>query len=101
MFYYDTKTNKYQGWYVDLYKDDKGEIDFGLNIYLHNYYIKKSINYINMNYPEIGLIAVKNQKHKAKKLFVMSYYSGKENINEKYSVEMNYDKLILDIINRK
>ena len=88
MFYYNRKLKTYSGWYVDLYKNDRLETVFNLDIYVYNYYIANPINQIKfngaiiyeaMNYPEIGLIAVNdNEKDKKKKLYLFSTYTGNE-----------------------
>ena len=87
MFHYDKKKKKYKGWYVDLYKDSDGEINYDLNIYLYNYFIARPFNkiqfkgiidYVSMNYPEFGLLTVGNGERMGKKIFIFSSYLGNE-----------------------
>ena len=87
MFHYDKKKKKYKGWYVDLYKDNDGEINYDLNIYLYNYFMarplskiqfKGIIDYVSMNYPEFGLLTVGNWEITPKKIFIFSSYLGNE-----------------------
>ena len=85
IFYYNNKNKNYEGWYVDLYKmgyEDK--INYNLNIYAYNYYISKPIKELDfkgaiifgaMNYPEFGLISIKDKYNKENKLFILSFYS--------------------------
>ena len=79
MFYFN-------GWYVDLYQNDKFETEYNLDIYAYNYFIanpikdikfKGAIIYEAMNYPEIGLMAVdvdNKGKNNIKKLYIFSSY---------------------------
>ena len=87
MFHYDKRKEKYKGWYVDLYKDNDGEINYGLDIYLYNYFMaqplknvnfKGIIDFISMHYPEFGLITVGNGEFSQRKMFLFSSYVGNE-----------------------
>ena len=87
MFHYDKKKKRYKGWYVDLYKDNDGEINYNLDMYLYNYFMarplsriqfKGIIDYISMNYPEFGLITVGKGISAPKKMFIFSSYIGNE-----------------------
>ena len=87
MFHYDKKKKKYKGWYVDLYKDNEGEINYSLDMYLYNYFMARPINkiqfkgiidFISMNYPEFGLITVNKGNDTYKKMFIFSSYIGNE-----------------------
>ena len=87
MFYYDKRKNQYLGWYADLYKNLTEKMDFGLNIYGHNFFTAKPISkydfkgaiiYIAMNYPEYGLISIDDKENKTKKLYIFSSYTGNE-----------------------
>ena len=109
IFYYDKKKKQYEGWYVDLYKkDNEKDINYNLGIYTYNYYISEplkelkytgSIIYGAMNYPEFGLIAIKDKFTKAKKLYMMSYYSGNE-YPHGWSDEIDFNSLKKLIIKR-
>ena len=87
MFHYDKKKDKYKGWYVDLYKDNDGEINYGLDIYLYNYFMaqpsthvnfKGVIDFISMHYPEFGIILVGKGEYSQRKMFLFSSYVGNE-----------------------
>ena len=87
MFHYDKKKEKYKGWYVDLYKDNDGEINFGLDIYIYNYFMaqplknvnfKGIIDFLSMHYPEFGLITVGDGVYTPQKMFLFSSYVGNE-----------------------
>ena len=87
IFYYDNKKKQYQGWYIDLYKNQTQHINYALNIYVHNYFMAKpisqfdfkgSIIYTSMTYPEFGLICIKDNLSENKKLFIFSSYTGNE-----------------------
>ena len=87
LMHYDKKKERYKGWYVDLYKDNDGEINYNLDMFLFNYFtarpinkigFKGIINYISMNYPEFGLITVGDGEKKQKKMFLFSSYIGNE-----------------------
>ena len=109
IFYYDNKTKKYEGWYVDLYKKyDKQDINYSLNIYAYNYFISEPLNELNytgsiiygaMNYPEFGLIAIDDKINKTKKIYIMSFYSGNE-YPHGWSDEIDFNSLKRLIINR-
>ena len=112
MFYYNRKLKSYSGWYVDLYKNDKFETEFNLDIYAYNYFIANPIKQINfdgaiiyeaMNYPEIGLIAIdteKNGKKNNKKLYLFSTYMGSE-YPHKYETKINFKGLQESILARE
>ena len=109
IFYYNNKNKNYEGWYVDLYKmgyEDK--INYNLNIYAYNYYISKPIKELDfkgaiifgaMNYPEFGLISIKDKYNKENKLFILSFYSGNE-YPHGWSDKIDYDSLKRIIIKR-
>ena len=87
MMHFDNKKKRYKGWYVDLYKNSDGEIDYSLDIHLYNYYMAKPLNrvgfkgiidYLAMNYPEFGLIVVGDGKNTHKRMFLFSSYLGNE-----------------------
>ena len=89
MFYYNRRQQTYAGWYVDLYKNNNFEIVFNLDIYAYNYFIaypiqemkfEGAIVYEAMNYPEIGIMAIKEneQEYSKKKLYLFSTYMGTE-----------------------
>ena len=87
MMHFDNKKKRYKGWYVDLYKNSEGEIDYSLDIHLYNYYMAKPLNrvgfkgiidYLAMNYPEFGLIVVGDGKITQKRMFLFSSYLGNE-----------------------
>ena len=87
MMHFDNKKKRYKGWYVDLYKNSDGEIDYSLDIHLYNYYMAKPLNrvgfkgiidYLAMNYPEFGLIVVGDGKITQKRMFLFSSYLGNE-----------------------
>ena len=87
LMHYDKKKERYKGWYVDLYKDNDGEINYNLDMFLFNYFMarpinkigfKGIINYISMNYPEYGLITVGDGEKTQKKMFLFSSYIGNE-----------------------
>ena len=109
MFYYDERKKEYQGWYVDLYKNKTEKVDFGLNIYIHNYFMgrpipaigfKGVIIYTAMNYPEFGLINIEDKETKKKKLFIFSSYTGNE-YPHGWVNKINYDGLKKLIITRR
>jgi hypothetical protein len=87
MFYYDRKTNQYQGWYLNLYKDNRNIPVYNLDIYAYNYFIANPIKelyfdgaivYEAMHYPELGLVTVDDKENKGKKLYLFSTYTGNE-----------------------
>ena len=109
MFYYDNKKKQYQGWYVDLYKNQTEHSSFVLNIYIHNFFIAKpiskidfkgSIIYTAMNYPEFGLICIKDNLSELKKLFIFSSYIGNE-YPHGWIDNINFDGLKKLIISRR
>ena len=109
MLYYDKRTKQYQGWYVDLYRNQTGDINFALNIYVHNFFMARPIPKVNflgvivytsMNYPEFGLIAIEEEKDKPKKLFIFSSYTGNE-YPHGWDDNINYDGLKKLIIRRR
>lgn len=109
MFYYDKRTKQYQGWYVDLYRNQTGDINFVLNVYVHNFFMARPIPKVNflgvivytsMNYPEFGLISIEEEKDKPKKLFIFSSYTGNE-YPHGWDDNINYDGLKKLIIRRR
>ena len=87
MFHYDKKKKRYKGWYVDLYKDNDGDINYDLDIYLFNYFMARPLNkinfkgiidYVSMNFPEFGLINVGDGYYEPKRMFLFSSYLGNE-----------------------
>ena len=109
IFYYDNRKKQYQGWYVDLYKNQTEQINFGLNIYIHNYFMSRPISkvdfkgaiiYTAMNYPEFGLVCVKDNLNEIKKLFIFSSYTGNE-YPHGWIDNINYDELKKLIITRR
>ena len=109
MLYYDTKKKKYQGWYVDLYINKTGKIDYGLKMYAHNYFMARPIAqvdfrgiiiYTSMNFPEFGLISIEENKNEPKKLYIFSSYTGNE-YPPAWVDNVNYDGLKRLIIMRR
>ena len=109
MFYYDKRTHQYQGWYVDLYRNQTGDVNFVLNMYVHNFFMARPIAkvsflgviiYTSMNYPEFGLISIEEEKDKPKKLFIFSSYTGNE-YPHGWTDKVNYDGLKKLIIRRR
>jgi hypothetical protein len=112
MFYYDTRKHKYQGWYVDLYKNQTEKIDYTLKVYIHNFFMARPISrtskidfrgvilYTAMNYPEIGLISIEDKENEPKKLFIFSSYTGNE-YPHAWTDTINYDGLKKLIITRR
>ena len=109
MFYYDQRKKQYQGWYVDLYKNQTENINFALSVYAHNYFMARPISkvdfrgvilYTAMNYPEFGLISVEDKENEPKKLFIFSSYTGNE-YPHGWTNSVNYDGLKKLIINRR
>ena len=87
MFYYERRRGEYQGWYVELFRDNNNIATYNLDIYGYNYYIanpikqiefKGAIIYEAMNYPEIGLIAIDREDNKNKRLYLFTSYTGNE-----------------------
>ena len=109
MFYFNIKYKIYSGWYVDLYKNDKLEIEYNLDIYAYNYFIANPINQIKfdgaiiyeaMNYPEIGLITVDDDKNNMKKnLYLFSTYMGNE-YPHRYENKIDFKGLQESILSR-
>ena len=87
-FYYNKEKKAYEGWYVDLYKiKNDTEINYYLNIYAYNYHVSQPIKELKfngaivfgaMNYPEFGVIGIKDKINKTMKLYITSFYSGNE-----------------------
>ena len=110
MFFYNIKMKTYSGWYVDLYRNDRLEAEFNLDIYVYNYFIANPINKINfdgaviyeaMYYPEVGLITVRDNEEKNKKrLYIFSTYTGSE-YPHKYENKIDFKGLQQNIIARK
>ena len=112
MIFFNQKMKTYSGWYVDLYKNDKLETVFNLDIYAYNYFIANPIKQINfggaiiyeaMNYPEFGLIAVdadKEGKNNNKKLYIFSSYTGSE-YPHKYVNKVDFKGLQESILSRE
>ena len=109
MLYYDKKTKQYKGWYVDLYRNQTGDINFVLNIYVHNFFMARPIPkvhflgviiYTSMNFPEFGLISIDEEKDKPKKIFIFSSYTGNE-YPHAWTEKVNYDGLKKLIIRRR
>ena len=88
LFYYNKEKKKYEGWYVDLYKIKNDiEIKFNLDMYVYNYHVSQPIKELNfngsivfgaMNFPEYGVIGVKDKINRIMKLYLLSFYSGNE-----------------------
>ena len=109
MFYYDRRSGQYQGWYVDLYKDNNFAVEYNLDIYAYNYYIANPIRQIQfqgaiiyeaMNYPEIGLISIDDKENKEKKLYLFSSYAGNEYPHD-YLEKIDFKGLQELIVSRK
>ena len=109
MFYYDKKKKKYQGWYVDLYKNQTGDINYALGVYVHNFFMarplatvdfKGIIIYTSMNYPEFGLISIEDDPNEPKKLYIFSSYTGNE-YPHGWTNNINYDGLKRLILSRR
>ena len=109
MFYYDRRSGQYQGWYVDLYKDNNFAVVYNLDIYAYNYYIANPIRQIQfqgaiiyeaMNYPEIGLISIDDKENKEKKLYLFSSYAGNEYPHD-YLEKIDFKGLQELIVSRK
>ena len=89
LFYYNKEKKIYEGWYVDLYKiKNDTQPDINLKMYAYNYHVvSKSIKEFNfngsvvfgaMNFPEYGVIGIKDKINKTMKLYILSFYSGNE-----------------------
>ena len=112
MFYYDKRKHKYQGWYVDLYKNQTEKIDYSLKVYIHNFFMARPISrtskidfrgvilYTAMNYPEIGLISIEDKENEPKKLFIFSSYTGNE-YPHAWTDSVNFDGLKKLILTRR
>ena len=109
MFYYDEKKKKYQGWYVDLYKNQTGHINYALKMYAYNFFMARPISqvdfrgviiYTSMNYPEFGLISIEEDKNEPKKLYIFSSYTGNE-YPHGWTDNVNYDGLKKLIFRRR
>ena len=109
MFYYDKNKKKYQGWYVDLYKNQTGKINYALKMYAHNFFMARPISqvdfrgiiiYTSMNYPEFGLIGVEENPNEPKKLYIFSAYTGNE-YPHAWTDNVNYDGLKRLILTRR
>ena len=108
-FYYDRKSRQYQGWYVELYKNDYGKTVYDLDIYATNFYISTPIRQINfggvvvyetMTYPEYGLTAINDVDKNKKKMYLFSTYNGNE-YPRHYSEKIDFKGLQESIISRK
>ena len=108
-FYYDRKSRQYQGWYVELYKNDYGKTVYDLDIYATNFYISTPIRQINfggvvvyetMTYPEYGLTAINGVDKNKKKMYLFSTYNGNE-YPRHYSEKIDFKGLQESIISRK
>ena len=109
MFYYDKKKKKYQGWYVDLYINQTGKINYALKMYANNFFMARPISkvdfkgiiiYTSMNFPEFGLISIEENKNEPKKLYIFSSYTGNE-YPHAWTDNINYDGLKRLIITRR
>ena len=111
MFYYNRRQQTYAGWYVDLYKNNNFEIVFNLDIYAYNYFIaypiqemkfEGAIVYEAMNYPEIGIMAIKEneQEYSKKKLYLFSTYMGTE-YPRNFVTKVNFKGLQESIYSRR
>ena len=88
LFYYNKEKKIYEGWYVDLYKiKNDTQPDINLKMYAYNYHVSKPIKELNfngsivfgaMNFPEFGVIGIKDKINKTMKLYILSFYSGNE-----------------------
>ena len=88
LFYYSKEKKIYEGWYVDLYKiKNDTEIKFYLDMFVYNYHVSQPITELNfngsivfgaMNFPEYGVIGVKDKINRTMKLYLLSFYSGNE-----------------------
>ena len=88
LFYYNKEKKIYEGWYVDLYKiKNDTQLDINLKMYAYNYHVSKPIKEFNfngsivfgsMNFPEFGVIGIKDKINKTMKLYILSFYSGNE-----------------------
>ena len=108
-FYYDRKSHQYQGWYVELYKNDYGKTVYDLDIYTSNFYISNPIKqiefggvvvYETMTYPEYGLTAINDVDKNKKKMYLFSTYNGNE-YPRHYNEKIGFKGLQEAIISRK
>jgi len=108
-FYYDRKSHQYQGWYVELYKNDYGKTVYDLDIYTSNFYISNPIKqiefggvvvYETMTYPEYGLTAINDVDKNKKKMYLFSTYNGNE-YPRHYNEKIDFKGLQEAIISRK
>jgi hypothetical protein len=108
-FYFDRKTRQYQGWYVELYKNDYGKTVYDLDIYASNFYISNPIRQIDfggvvvyetMTYPEYGLTAINDERKNKKKMYLFSTYNGNE-YPRHYTEKIDFKGLQEAIISRK
>ena len=108
-FYYKKEKKAYEGWYVDLYKiKNDTEINYYLNIYAYNYHVSQPIKELKfngaivfgaMNYPEFGVIGIKDKINKTMKLYITSFYSGNE-YPHALTDEIDFKSLKRLIVNR-
>lgn len=108
-FYYNKEKKAYEGWYVDLYKiKNDTEINYYLNIYAYNYHVSQPIKELKfngaivfgaMNYPEFGVIGIKDKINKTMKLYITSFYSGNE-YPHALTDEIDFKSLKRLIVNR-
>ena len=108
-FYYNKEKKAYEGWYVDLYKiKNDTEINYYLNIYAYNYHVSQPIKELKfngaivfgaMNYPEFGVIGIKDKINKTMKLYITSFYSGNE-YPHTLTDEIDFKSLKRLIVNR-
>ena len=108
-FYYDRKSHQYQGWYVELYKNDYGKTVYDLDIYASNFYISNPIRQINfggvivyetMTYPEYGLTAINDERKNKKRMYLFSTYNGNE-YPRHYTEKVDFKGLQQSIISRR
>ena len=107
--YYNKEKKAYEGWYVDLYKiKNDTEINYYLNIYAYNYHVSQPIKELKfngaivfgaMNYPEFGVIGIKDKINKTMKLYITSFYSGNE-YPHALTDEIDFKSLKRLIVNR-
>ena len=108
-FYYNKEKKAYEGWYVDLYKiKNDTEINYYLNIYAYNYHVSQPIKELKfngaivfgaMNYPEFGVIGIKDKINKTMKLYITSFYSENE-YPHALTDEIDFKSLKRLIVNR-
>ena len=92
-----------------IYINKTEKINFGINIYIHNYFMARPIPkigfkgviiYSAMNYPEFGLITIEDKEINQKKLYIFSSYTGNE-YPHGWTNKINYDGLKKLIITRR